>query len=57
MARNGFEVSIASSGEEALRVHRIFDPALVLLDLSGPGLSALDTFAPGTTVKPNTTSC
>ncbi len=54
MARNGFEVSTASSGEEALRVHRTFDPALVLLDLSGPGLSALDTLAQIKQVKPNT---
>jgi two-component system response regulator AtoC len=42
MIRRGFEVSNASSGEEALRVLRVCDPALVLLDLSGPGASALD---------------
>ena len=42
MIRRGFDVSNASSGEEALRVLRVCDPALVLLDLSGPGASALD---------------
>ena len=42
MSRRGFDVSNASSGEEALRVLRVCDPALVLLDLSGPGASALD---------------
>jgi len=43
MTRRGFDVSSANSGEEALRVLRVHDPALVLLDLSGPGLSVLDT--------------
>jgi DNA-binding NtrC family response regulator len=42
MVRRGFEVNKASSGDEALRVLRTFDPALVLLDLSLPGLGALD---------------
>ena len=36
MIRRGFEVSSASGGEEAVRVFRVCDPALVLLDLSGP---------------------
>jgi two-component system, NtrC family, response regulator AtoC len=42
MVRRGFEVSSASGGEEALRVLRVCGPALVLLDLAGPGASALD---------------
>jgi DNA-binding NtrC family response regulator len=42
MVRRGFEVSSASGGEEALRVLRVCGPALVLLDLSSPGASALD---------------
>jgi DNA-binding NtrC family response regulator len=42
MQRRGFEVSNASSGEEALRVLRSFDAGLVLLDLSLPGLGALE---------------
>jgi two-component system, NtrC family, response regulator AtoC len=41
MLHRGFEVANASSGEEALRVMASFDPALVLLDLSLPGLGAL----------------
>jgi two-component system response regulator AtoC len=42
MVRRGFEVSSASGGEEAIRVLRVCGPALVLLDLAGPGASALD---------------
>ena len=42
MVRRGFEVSSASGGDEALRVLRVCGPALVLLDVSGPGASALD---------------
>jgi len=40
--RRGFEVSSASGGDEALRALRVCDPALVLLDLAGPGATALD---------------
>lgn len=42
MVRRGFEVSSASGGEEALRVLRVCGPSLILLDLSGPGATALD---------------
>ncbi len=42
MLRRGFEVSSASSGEEALRVAGSFDPALVLLNLSLTGSGALE---------------
>ena len=42
MVRRGFEVSSASGSEEALRALRVCGPALVLLDISGPGASALD---------------
>lgn len=43
LAGRGFDLSIASASEEALRVLRIHDPALVLLDLSGDGRGVLDT--------------
>jgi DNA-binding NtrC family response regulator len=43
LARRGFDVTSATGGEEALRVLRLHDPSLVLLDLSTPGMSVLDT--------------
>src|SRR5215472_8603447 len=52
MVRRGFEVSSASSGEEALRVLRVLDPSLVLLDLGGPGASALDVLGRIKQAKP-----
>lgn len=54
LARLGLEVSSASSGEEALRLVRSYDPALVLLDLSGLGLTALDILAKIKQVKADT---
>ena len=42
MLRRGFEVSSASSGDEALRVLASFDPSLIFLDLSLPGMATLD---------------
>jgi two-component system, NtrC family, response regulator AtoC len=52
MLRRGFDVSSASSGEEALRLLRQADPALVLLDLSAPG--ATDVLARVKQSKPDT---
>src|SRR5262252_6592908 len=54
MVRRGFEVSKASSGDEALRVLRSFDPALVLLDLTLPGLGALDILGRIKQARPET---
>src|SRR5208337_3300494 len=54
MVRRGFDVSSASSAEEALRVLSSFDPALVLLDLSLPGLGALDVLSRIKQAKPDT---
>jgi DNA-binding NtrC family response regulator len=53
LARRGFDVSSANSGEEALRVMRVHDPGLVLLDLSAPGLSILDTLERIKQLKPS----
>ena len=52
LARRGFDVASANSGEEALRVLRLHDPALVLLDLSTPGMSVLDTLERIKQLKP-----
>src|SRR5512138_2329603 len=43
LAENGYEVAEASSGEEALKLQSAFGPALVLLDLSMPGMDGLET--------------
>ena len=37
LVRRGLEVSSAASGEEAHRMFRVYDPGLVLLDLSSSG--------------------
>lgn len=51
MIRRGFEVSNASSGDEALRALRVCDPTLVLFDLSGP--TALDLLGRIKQAKPD----
>jgi len=53
LVRRGFEVSSATSGDEALRVLRVQDPTLVLLDLSTPGGSVLDTLEQIKQMKPH----
>jgi len=42
LARRNFDSSTASSGEEAIRMFRVYDPVLVLLDVSMPGMSGLE---------------
>jgi len=54
MLRHGFEVANASSGDEALRVLNSFDPALVLLDLSLPGLGTQHLLGRVKQAKPET---
>jgi two-component system, NtrC family, response regulator AtoC len=53
LLRRGFDVSSASSGPEALRILGSFDPALILLDLSVPGLGALDILGRIKQAKPD----
>ena len=43
LVRKGLDVAGASSKEEALRVVRVYDPNVILLDLSGPNGNVLDT--------------
>ena len=43
LSRRNFEVSTAASGEEAIRMFRVADPVLVLLDVSMPGLGGIET--------------
>ncbi len=54
LARRDFDVSNAATGEEAIRMFRVYDPVLVLLDLSTAGMSALDTLERIKQIKPQT---
>ena len=53
LVQRGFDVSSATSAEEALRVLRVHEPSLVLLDLSTPGMSVLDTLESIKHLKPD----
>ncbi len=52
LVRRGFDVSCAVSGEEALRMVRVYDPLLVLLGFTSLGMSALDTLERLKQMKP-----
>ncbi|MGC2111787.1 MAG: sigma-54 dependent transcriptional regulator [Candidatus Korobacteraceae bacterium] len=43
LLRRGLDVTNAASGEEALRIARVYDPVVILLGLSGPNGNLLDT--------------
>ena len=43
LARHNFDVNIVGSGEEAIRMFRVYDPVLVLLDVAMNGMSGIDT--------------
>jgi DNA-binding NtrC family response regulator len=45
LQRKGFETSVASSPEEGLRMFRVFDPALVLLDPMFSGVANMEILA------------
>ncbi|HEV2112760.1 MAG TPA: sigma-54 dependent transcriptional regulator, partial [Terriglobales bacterium] len=53
LARHGFEVSTAANGEEAIRLFRVFDPSLVLLDVAVTGLSGIETLERVKQIKPD----
>ena len=50
--RRNFEVNTASSGEEAIRMFRSFDPSLVLLDIAMPGMDGIETLERLKQIKP-----
>src|SRR5579862_3441215 len=52
LTRRNFEVTNASSGEEAIRMFRVHDPALVLLDVAMPGLGGIETLERIKQIKP-----
>ncbi len=53
LSRRGFDVSNAVTGEEAIRMFRVYDPTLVLLDLAIAGTGTLDTLARIKQIKPD----
>ncbi len=53
LTRRNFDVSTAASGEEAIRMFRVYDPALVLLDVAMQGMSGLDTLERIKQIKPD----
>src|ERR1051326_130714 len=52
LSRRNFEISTAASGEEAIRMFRVCDPSLVLLDVSMPGLNGIETLERIKQIKP-----
>ena len=53
LTRRNFGTSSAATGEEAIRMFRIFDPALVLLDVAMTGMSGLETLERIKQIKPD----
>jgi DNA-binding NtrC family response regulator len=43
LTRRGYDVSAASSADEAVRMFRVFDPALILLTADARGIDGLET--------------
>lgn len=52
LVRRNFDVSTAASGEEAIRMFRVYDPTLVLLDVAMTGISGIETLERIKQIKP-----
>jgi DNA-binding NtrC family response regulator len=52
LTRRGYDVSSAATGEEAVRMFRVFDPALVLLDADARGMEGMETLERLKQMKP-----
>jgi DNA-binding NtrC family response regulator len=52
LVRQGYEVSSAASGGEAIRTFRVFDPSLVLLDADTRGMDPMETLERLKQIKP-----
>ena len=52
LSRRNFEVTVASSEQEALRIFRSFDPVLVLVETSMDGEAGNDTLQRLKQIKP-----
>src|SRR5436305_285517 len=53
LLRKNFDVSSAGTGEEAIRMFRVYDPALVLLDVNTAGMSGIETLERLKQIKPD----
>src|SRR5512141_1220940 len=53
LARHNFDVNTVVSGEEAIRMFRVYDPVLVLLDVAMNGMSGIDTLERIKQIKPD----
>ena len=53
LTRHNFDVSTAISGEEAIRMFRVYDPHLVLLDVAMPGMNGINTLERIKQIKPD----
>jgi DNA-binding NtrC family response regulator len=52
LTRRGFDVSGAATGDEAVRMFRVFDPSLVLLDADARGMDGMETLERLKQIKP-----
>ena len=53
LSRHSFDVNSVGSGEEAIRMFRVYDPQLVLMDVAMGGMSGLDTLERIKQIKPD----
>ncbi len=53
LSHHNFNVSIVGSGEEAIRMFRVYDPTLVLLDIAMNGMTGIDTLERIKQIKPD----
>jgi DNA-binding NtrC family response regulator len=53
LSKHNFDVSSASSGEEAIGMFRVHDPAVVLLDLAMPSMNGITTLERAKQIKPD----
>lgn len=53
LTRRTYDVSSASTGDEAIRMFRVFDPALVLLDADARGMDVMETLERIKQMKPD----
>ena len=53
LSRRNFDVNNVVSGEEAIRMFRVYDPVLVLLDVAMSGMSGIETLERIKQIKPD----
>jgi DNA-binding response OmpR family regulator len=53
LARHNFDVNTVDSGEEAIRMFRVHDPQLVLLDVGMGGMTGFETLERIKQIKPD----